>query len=302
MCINPNIVNFLRDALSLKEKQYGRIIALLIVANIFLVFFSFYTRSKIENIRLQFDGFVRSIARSGFEKNGEVFKKIKPIMVLIPAYNEAENLRDVLPRILKRIDAHEVGVLLIDDGSEDNTAEVALEHGVLVISSPINRGGGAALRAGYDVLKSAGTDICVTMDADGQHQPEEMEKLVRPITEGRYDLVIGSRVLGCSEKDSYFRLIGVYFFSFVISILLGKKITDPSSGFRAYAMDGLEDMNFYEDQYHTSELIINAVRKGKRIGEVPIAIRRRRFGKSKKGKDWVYGLNFARTIIKTWWR
>ena len=302
VCINPNIVNFLRDALALKEKQYGRIIALLIVTNIFLVFFSVYTRSRIENIRLQFDGFVRSLAKSGFEKSDDVYKKIKPIMVLIPAYNEAENLRELLPRIPNRIDEHEVGVLVIDDGSEDDTTKAALEHGVLVIKSAINRGGGAALRAGYDVLKGAGTGICVTMDADGQHQPEEMESLVRPIAEGRYDLEIGSRILGYSEKDSYLRLFGVYFFGFIISILLGKKITDPSSGFRAFAMDCLEGMSLYEDQYHTSELIINAVRKGKRIGEVPIAIRRRKFGKSKKGKDWIYGLNFAKTIIKTWWR
>jgi hypothetical protein len=84
--------------------------------------------------------------------------------------------------------------------------------------------------------------------------------------------------------------------------LLGKKITDPSNGFRAFTMDCLEGISLYEDQYHTSELIINAVRKGKRIGEVPVDIRRRKFGKSKKGKDWLYGLNFAKTIIKTWWR
>jgi hypothetical protein len=83
---------------------------------------------------------------------------------------------------------------------------------------------------------------------------------------------------------------------------LGKRITDPSSGFRAFKMDKIKGIDLYEDQYHTSELIIDAIKKGLRVKEVPITILKRKFGKSKKGKDLVYGLNFARIIIKTWWR
>ena len=142
----------------------------------------------------------------------------------------------------------------------------------------------------------------VTMDADGQHQPEEIEKLVLPILNDQSDIVIGSRILGKREKDSIFRIIGVYMFSWLISLLLGKKITDPSSGFRAFKMNAMNSIQLSEDQYHTSELIIEAVKKGFRLKEVPVSILKRKFGKSKKGRDLTYGFHFAKTIIKAWWR
>ena len=122
------------------------------------------------------------------------------------------------------------------------------------------------------------------------------------LVEDEYDVVIGSRILGTREKDNPIRIAGVHIFSAIISSLLGKRITDPSSGFRAFKMDKIKSIDLYEDQYHTSELIIEAVKKGLRVKEVPITILKRQFGKSKKGRNLIYGLHFAKTIIKTWWR
>jgi glycosyltransferase involved in cell wall biosynthesis len=297
--INPNVVNFLRDLLSLQKYQYGRIIALLIASNIILMFFSLSTASKVENFRLQFDQLVRKLGRGAFDIT---HGNIRPIMIVMPAYNEAENLRYILPKIPPKINGLDVGVLVIDDGSADETKQIVDEHDYIVVSNMINRGGGAALRLGYDILKEADGDICVTMDADGQHQPEEIEALVLPIINGEYDVVIGSRILGTRERDNPIRIAGVHFFSAIISSLLGKKITDPSSGFRAFKIEKLKNIALHEDQYHTSELIIDAVKKGLRIKEVPITILKRKFGKSKKGKDLIYGFHFARIIVKTWWR
>ena len=297
--INPNVVNFLRDLLALQQYQYGRILALLIITNVILMFFSLYTASKLENLRLQFDQLVRKLGL-GFLETAS--KNLKPIMIVIPAYNEAENLRYLLPMIPAKIRDTEVGVLVVDDGSEDETRQVVNEHNQFIVSNPINRGGGAALRLGYDILKNSDAAICVTMDADGQHRPEDIEALVSPIIKNEYDVVLGSRVLGSREKDDPLRIAGVHVFSAIISSLLGKRITDPSSGFRAFKMDKIKGIDLYEDQYHTSELTIDAVKKGLRVKEVPITILKRKFGKSKKGKDLVYGLNFARIIIKTWWR
>lgn len=297
--INPNVVNFLRDLLSLQKYQYGRIIALLIASNIILMFFSLSTASKVENFRLQFDQLVRKLGISGLEI---MSGNIKPIMIVIPAYNEAENLRYLLPKIPAKINGLDVGVLVIDDGSIDQTQQIVHEHGHTIVSNMINRGGGAALRLGYDILKEAGGNICVTMDADGQHQPEEIEALVLPIVKDEYDVVIGSRVLGSREKDNPIRIVGVHVFSAIVSSLLGKRITDPSSGFRAFKMEKIKTIDLYEDQYHTSELIIDAIKKGLRVKEVPISILKRKFGKSKKGKDLIYGFHFARIIVKTWWR
>jgi len=300
--INPNAANFLRDLLSLQEYQHGRLIALLIISNIFLMFFLLYTKSQVEAYRLQFDKLVRSLSAVHSARKDEIEDKIKPIMILMPAYNEAENLKILLPVIPIKIKGLEIGVLVVDDGSEDETVAVVKKHGHLAISNLINRGGGAALRLGYDILKNAGAHICITMDADGQHQPQEIEKLVSPLFNDQTDFVIGSRILGSREKDSLFRFVGVLIFGTLISILIGKKITDPASGFRAFKMNKMGSVKLYEDQYHTSELIIEAVKQDLHIREVPISILKRKHGKSKKGKNIIYGFHFARTIIKTWWR
>jgi len=301
--INPNILNVLRDALSLQTAYRGRIIALLIVSNIFLLFYIFFTKLKIDNIHLQFDRLVRSLGSKDLDQNVELVKCIKPAMILIPAYNEEENLTSLLPLIPKQIDGVEIGVLVVDDGSHDDTyVAVTAIPGICVVKNLINRGGGAALRLGYDILQKAGVDYCVTMDADGQHRPDDIKNVLLPIIENRFDCVIGSRILGDREKANWLRITGVYFFGRIVSALLGKKITDPSSGFRAFRMEAMASIQLHEDQYHTSELIIEAVRKGLRIGEVPITILRRKFGKSKKGKDLTYGFQFAKIIIKTWWR
>jgi len=299
---NPDSINFLQDLLSLQKHQRGRLLALLILSNIFLIFFGFYSKAKVESLRLQFDKLVRNMGVVALEKAAQFKDNIKPLMVVIPAYNEADNLKQLLAGMPAKVAGYDLGVLVVDDGSEDATAQVARDHGCLVVSNIINRGGGATLRLGYDILKKSNVRICITMDADCQHRSEDLPGLVEPLLENRYDLVIGSRIVGAHEKDSLLRISGVYLFGWVISLLLGLKITDPASGFRAFNMDILEKINLVEDQYHTSELIIAAVRNRIRIGEAPITIRKRKFGKSKKGKDIKYALNFTRAIIKTWWK
>jgi hypothetical protein len=280
--INPNILNALRDALALQKAYRGRIIALLIVSNIFLLFYIFFTKLKVDNIHFQFDRLVRSLGAREIEKSADLAQHIKPIMILIPAYNEAENLKDLLPRIPKQIEGIDVGILVVDDGSDDETFSIAESSGACAVKNLINRGGGAALRLGYDILQKAGVRYCITMDADGQHRPEDIAYLILPINEGQYDCVIGSRILGDREAASPLRIAGVYVFGRIV--------------------DAVSSIRLREDQYHTSELIIEAVKQGLRIGEVPITILKRKYGKSKKGKDLIYGIHFARIIIKTWWR
>jgi len=300
--LNPNLLNVLRDALSLHKAYRGRIIALLIVSNVFLLFYIFFTKLKVDNVHFQFDRLVRSLGAKEIEQSADLAEHIKPIMILIPAYNEADNLKVILPNIPKQIEGLEVGVLVVDDGSDDETYTISKTNGACTVKNLINRGGGAALRLGYDILQKAEVRYCITMDADGQHRPEDLKYLLRPVIDGQYDCVIGSRILGDREAASKLRIAGVYIFGKIISILLGHKITDPSSGFRAFRMEAVRSIRLHEDQYHTSELIIEAVKKGLRIGEVPITILKRKYGKSKKGKDLAYGFHFAKIIVKTWWR
>jgi len=303
--IDPDLLNAITDALSLQRgpQQQGRLLFLLIGSIIFLWFLVLYLKNGLDEYKYQFDHLIRKL---GYEEISNVLKKEttdKQIMVIIPAYNELENLKELLKRIPPEVDNKKVGVLVIDDGSTDGTFETLRKTGYLCVKNKVKRGGGAALRSAYDILRNIQQiEVCVTMDADGQHLPEEIEKLTKPILENKYDLVIGSRILGEREKDNSFRFIGIYVFNAIIRLLLGIRITDCSSGFRAFRTDLLDKVVLREDQYHTSELIINTAKKGMRIGEVPVTILRRKYGTSKKGKNWSYGVQFAKSILKAWWR
>jgi len=226
----------------------------------------------------------------------------EPIVVVIPAYNEEDNIAHVLRAIPKRVCGLPLQVFVIDDGSTDRTVEVALAEGAAVSSSPVNLGGGAATRQGFAIARGVLAEVVVTMDADGQHDPAEMERLVKPILMGDLDVVIGSRILGEREPDSAVRYAGLRFFGGVIRLLTSQRITDCSSGFRAFRVEILPRLTLQQDQFHTAELIIEASKRGVAIGEVPVTVRRRCNGTSKKGGDLSYGLSFARAVAETYWR
>lgn len=299
--IYPDSINTVAGMMALDNRQYGRLIALIILSNMLLWLLVTRQRSKDGMKALQFDLLVRRLAVERFFEN-DVLRTIREITVIIPAFNEAENLDHVLPRVPDNIAGHPLGLLVVDDGSVDNTVDIVKKYGYSAVSSPFNRGGGAALRLGYDIAMAAGAKVIVTMDADGQQRPEEIGRLVAPILSGDLDIVIGSRVLGRHEKVNTIRTVGAHVFNFIINLLAGLRITDCSSGFRAFRIESLRKILLLQDQFHTAELIIDAARKGVRIGEVPATHLRRHSGESKKGKDLSYGFNFSKTILKSWLR
>jgi hypothetical protein len=299
---NPALLNILQSMFAFQDAARGRVLALMIVAVIALWLVIIFTRTALQKQQIQFDQLIRAITLNQYTGPIQTNLIGCNAAVLIPAYNEADNLKELLPRIPRCLNDMKLAVVVVDDGSDDGTYEAALAGGAFVVRSPINRGGGAALRLGYDILKDAAIDICITMDADGQHDPAEISNLLLPLLEGEYDIVIGSRIIGAREKDSLFRLAGVYFFGFTINRLTGLNITDPSSNFRSFKTGIIRQIHLEEDQYHTSELIINAAKNGLRIKEAPITVLKRKYGHSKKGKDWKYGMNFAKIIVKSWWR
>ncbi len=299
--INPNVLNNITVMLRLQGLG-ARFFAVLIASNILLWFLLLYSKTRLDEYRHQFDLLIRKL---GHEEIEDLLKKEiadKEIMVIIPAYNEADNLRELLKRIPDKIKEKKVGVLVVDDGSVDNTKDVVIQAGHLVVKNKINRGQGAASRLGYDVLSRNKIQIGVTMDADNQHLPEEIEKIVTPILNNEYDLVIGSRILGESYKSSLMRDTGIHIFTRAINFATGLRLTDCSSGFRAFNVNKISSLNLKEDQFQTAEVIVEAAKKGLRIGEVPITIAKRKHGTSKKGRDIKYGLFFAKTILKSWWR
>lgn len=298
----PTVVGVLRDILALEPRQFSRIIVLLIGGVAFLWFGLLQLQGRVTVLTDQFDRLVRVLAVYQFQETYPDVERLAPILVIMPAYDEAENIAGVLDQIPNMACDRKIDVLVIDDGSTDETPQIARLHGAFVIKTPMNRGGGAALRAGFDLAKAFGSSIVVTIDADGQHLPGEMECLVAPLVRDDADIVIGSRILGRREQDSAVRFIGIHVFNLVIRMLSDVRLTDCSSGYRAIKTACFDVLVLRQNQYHTSELIIDASKRGLRIVEAPITVRRRQSGESKKGRNWHYGVSFARTILRTWWR
>jgi hypothetical protein len=299
--VNPDSVNWLRDLLRLGDFEYGRLFALTICASLGAAMLALYAKYRIDRLQVLLDRIVcESAAERALSESAR--ERAKPIMILIPALNEAQNLETLLPRLPQSIRGAEVGVLVVDDGSSDSTSDVAKRHGAIVARNVTNRGQGAASRVGYLVLKRCATQIVVTMDADNQHDPEEIITLVNPILAGEADLVIGSRVLGTADAPSRVRSLGILVFSTIVSHLSGLRISDCSSGFKAFRTSKMELLDFREDQFQASEVILEAAKKGLIIAEVPIHITHRTHGESRKGPNYTYGFFFFKTMIKTWWR
>jgi glycosyltransferase involved in cell wall biosynthesis len=226
----------------------------------------------------------------------------RDLVVVIAALNEAENLPDVLAEIPEFIGGVGLDVLVVDDGSEDATSEVARRHGAVVLRLARNCGHGVALRAGYRAAWEHGAKYIATLDADGQWDPADLPEMVRLVATGQADLVVGSRALGDTQDTDSFRTLGVRVFSLLARALTGVTVTDTSSGLRVMTPELLRSVPQTQPQYQTSELIIGAALAGYRITEVPTVMRPRLSGASKKGHNLAYGLRYARVMIGTWWR
>ena len=224
------------------------------------------------------------------------------IAIVIPAYAEAENLEELLPRMPDQIEGVAAAVLVIDDGSRDGTADAAARGGAIVARLSQNRGGGAALRAGYALALGAGAKIVVTMDADGQHRPEDLPLIVEPVLSGRAELAQGSRVLGSAQSGALARELGIVFFNRLVRRLTGASVTDCSNSFRAMRTPMLAELDLRQSQFHAAELLIEAVTRGYSYEEVPVTVLRRSHGQSKKPPTLRYGRGFAGAILSAWRR
>jgi glycosyltransferase involved in cell wall biosynthesis len=224
------------------------------------------------------------------------------VAVLIPAYNEAQNLSELLPRIPSLIGGAPAAVLVIDDGSSDDTGDAALCADVVLARLSENGGGGAALRVGYGLMVAAGANVVITMDADGQHRPEELSRLAEPVLRGEVQLVQGSRVLGSSEPGPFARELGISLFNRLVRVLTGIQVTDCSNSFRAIRTELLPELDLRQPQFHAAEFLIEALTRGFSFEEVPVRVLSRQHGRSKKPATLRYGFGFASAIISAWRR
>jgi hypothetical protein len=297
----PDLVLPIQNVLGLSGEPLGRLVTVLVVSVALSYLLLFYALGRVDRANQRVTRLIRSLSAAQLEVE-RVGRHLGGVLVCIPAFDEADNLPGVIGEIPRSVAGLPTHVLVIDDGSRDNTAAVAASHGAHVVTHPVNSGQGAALQTGYLVAERLGVDIVVTLDADGQHDAAEMPRLVAPIVEGRADFVVGSRRMGAHESESKARDAGITLYTRLVNLLGGTEVTDIANGYRAIRAARLQEIAFTEDQFHNPELLLGAARAGLRVIDVPVTIRRRAFGKSKKGPNWRYGMGFLRVIFKTWLR
>ena len=232
----------------------------------------------------------------------ERLSQMREILIIIPAYNEEGGIRGVLHKVPEEILGYDVKTVVVDDGSADATEAIARAEGFPVVSHVVNRGQGDALRTGFAIAQAERADIVINLDADGQYKPEEIERLVKPIIEDEADFVLGSRFMGFYEEAGSVRHVGVVFFSKMISLLTGTKISDCTNGFRAIRVSELYKLDLREDRFNATEIILEALKKKLRFAQVPVTMLSRAAGETKKPPKLAYPLGVFRVIISTWLR
>ena len=191
------------------------------------------------------------------------------ITVGIPAYNEEKNIAKIIVKLKKMVDQ----ILVCDDGSTDSTCAIAESLGVTVIKHPENSGYGMAIRSIFLKAREINADLLVTIDADGQHKIEDINKIIKPIADGRADISIGSRFLKEDNNTPSYRKLGVKVITKVTNSSLTEKVTDAQSGFRAYNNKVLQSLTPSDSGMGIStEILIKSSNLGFKIAEVPTEI------------------------------
>lgn len=207
------------------------------------------------------------------------------LLVIVPAYNEAAVIGKTLKSLGMLARPHDV--LVANDGSTDNTVEVARDHGARVLDLACNVGVGGAMQAGYQYADYHGYEVAVQFDADGQHRANQIETIVAPILAGEVAMVVGSRYLGQRRyRSGLDRLVGSRLLAGLVSLLIRRKVTDPTSGFRAVNRRAIRFFSRHYPQAwlgDTVEALVELSRHDFEIKEVPIKMVRRRRGTSTVG-------------------
>ena len=198
-------------------------------------------------------------------------KKKARILVTIPAYNEARTIGAIVQKAKNYADE----VVVYDDGSVDNTYEVAKKAGATVIRNPTNKGYGAAIKALFYIARERNADVMITLDSDSQHNPDQIPRFLEPILRDGFDIVIGSRFLNQDDKEKVpaYRRLGINTITRLIQFGSYGNITDAQSGFRAYNKCALFKLEPFEEGFASiTELLLRAKEKNLVIKEVPVTI------------------------------
>lgn len=223
------------------------------------------------------------------------------LIVTIPAYNEEKTIAEVIESVPKKIQGiDKIEILVVDDGSSDDTAKIAESKGVLVIKHMQNQGLAKTFDDALNKAVEMGADIIVNTDADNQYDQKEIPKLVEPILNNEADMVLGSRFKGKIEYMPLQKKLGNRFATFVVNFVSNAKVSDAQTGFRAFSRDAAMQLNVQSNYTYTQETIIQAMFKGLKIAEVPVEFRKRE-GKSRLISNiGIYAMRAGLTILRSY--
>lgn len=222
----------------------------------------------------------------------------KKVLIAIPSFNEEENL----PNLYESISAYNTlyDIVVIDDGSTDNTATIARKLGFSVLQLPANLGIGGAMQTGFKYATEHAYEIVIQFDGDGQHDPVWLEKLITPILTGKANCVIGSRYCKDKPDKNYntplFRRIGMIFSTSLLWIATKKTITDTTSGFRALDRSAFTFFSkAYPVDHPEAEALLMLIKNGFRLTEIPVTMKQRKTGSSLFG--WYKIINYPFRVL-----
>ncbi len=223
------------------------------------------------------------------------------VAVIIPAFNEGRVIHDVITRALAifKKSPHSIDIILVNDGSTDNTSVESKKTGVVVIDHILNSGAGGATATGLSYANQNNYDIAATMDADGQHDPRDIVRGIDEIIQSKSDLLIGSRLIDTSiEHMSALKRVGNWGLSAVTMMLFGVYTTDSQSGMRLYSQKAIKQLRWKTSGYEfCSEMIWRAKQLGLVIKEYPITVIYTEYSKSKGQNNW-NGVNILKSLLK----
>ena len=201
-------------------------------------------------------------------------------LVIIPAYNESESIRDTVKDIISKAPGFDY--IVVNDCSTDDTLKILSEEGFNYLNLPVNLGIGGAVQAGYRYARKYGYEIAVQVDGDGQHDPGYLELMAEKLVQSNADMVIGSRFI---EKEGFqssaLRRVGIKYFTGLIKLVTGKTITDPTSGLRMINRDVIcEFADNYPRDYPEPESVVAILKHHRNVVELPVKMRARQGGTS----------------------
>jgi glycosyltransferase involved in cell wall biosynthesis len=259
-------------------------------------------RARLRALDRKLGDLVRAHALARVDGDNTVPYSDPTIAIVIAAFDEEDAIGAVLDALPRELSGHRVEPIVVVDGGTDDTAGVVQRAGYTALRHEVNRGQGDALVTGFALATERKAAIVVTMDADGQHQPDDLPKLLEPLLADEADYVQGSRYLGEYDDAGGARDAGIRFFTAVVNGASGAGITDCTNGFRAIRGESLAELRLDEPRFSAAELIIESARRGLRIREVPVHIQSRSHGDSKKPRRLAYPIGYLGAVVRTWRR